>query len=276
MLHLWWNHLLFSVDSHTLLPLFIHPCLLFIRVPGRWIQFGMACGQTFVCPSSLNRCLLPIRSVGDGRGGRNKPWQVASPSPCSLAVGVPNLMSLSVAADVAIKWYWKDVKALGIQPGTSLWCPSCKNTNGSIWLPSCMIIETFSVQTVSLSVQRWLRWLAGWQLSNDKICMPPSNGVCCWHDSRRRGGWGERVRPLLKREGEQHGKESWQTESALSFHQCNSWLLGDQPPACQAERISSRGRAKRKNSSDGNNKGLKAGTNVRIDRPGEKQKLRWV
>lgn len=162
MLHLWWNHLLFSVYSHTLLPLFIHPCLLFIRVPGRWIQFGMACVQTFVCPSSLNRCLLPIRFVGDGRGGRNKPWQVASPSPRSLAVGVSNLMSLSVAADVAIRSYWKDVKALGIKPGISLSCPSCKNTNGSIWLLSCIITETFSVQTVSLSVQRWLSWLADW------------------------------------------------------------------------------------------------------------------
>lgn len=59
-------------------------------------------------------------------------------------------------------------------------------------------------------------------------------------------------------------------KSSLSFHQCNSWLLGDQPPACQAERISGRGWAKRKkeekNSSEGNNKGLKAVTNGCIDR----------
>lgn len=116
------------------------------------------------------------------------PWQVASPSPCSLAVGVSNLMSLSVAADVAITWDWKVVKALGIQPGTSLWCPSCKNTNGSIWLPSCMIIETFSVGTKMASLAGWLAgWPAGWLLFTDKIRLPSSNGVCCWHYSKRKG-----------------------------------------------------------------------------------------
>lgn len=150
-----------------------------------------------------------------------------------------------MAADVVITCYWKDVKALGIQPGTSLSRPSCKNTNGSIWLPSCIIIETFSVQTVSLSVQRWLGWLADW-FSMTKFACPHLMASAVDMTPGVGGG----VRPLLKREGEQHGRESRQTESSLSFQ-----LLGDQPPACQAERISGRGRAKRKNSEIENRKG---------------------
>lgn len=264
MLHLWWTRLFLGVCAHTLLSLFIHPCLLSIRVPGRWIQFGMACVQTGVCPSPLNRCFLPIRFVGDGSAGRNKPWQVASPSRRSLAVSVSTLMSLSVAADMAITCYWKDVKALGIQPGTSLSCPSCKNTNGSIWLPSCIIIETFSVQTVSLSGQRWLSWLADWFPMTKFAClllmvsavdMTPGEG----------GEGGTKKSP--------HGRESWQTERSLSFRLCNSWLRSDPPPACQAERISGRGRPKRKKNADGNNKAV---TDVSIDGAGDKQKLRRV
>lgn len=121
MFHLWQNHLLFSVYSHTLPLLFIHPRLLFISVPGRWIQFGKACGQTFVCPSSLNCCLLAIRFVGDGSEGKGRKKKTLTGCQ-SITVQFSSRClrrnePARVATDVAITCYWKGVKA----PGNPTW-----------------------------------------------------------------------------------------------------------------------------------------------------------
>lgn len=78
----------------------------------------------------------------------------------------------------------KTSRPLGIQPETSLSRPSCKNTNGSIWLPSLPIIIEISL---SRQRQRWLSWLADW-FPITKIYMSSSNGACYWRDCRRRGG----------------------------------------------------------------------------------------
>lgn len=190
------------------------------------------------------------------------------------AVSISNLMSLSVAADMATTCYNQRVKALGIHPRTSLSCPLCKNTNGLIWNLSCIIIETSSVQTASLSIQRWLSWLADWfpmtkfacpQLMVSAVDMTPGEekACYCWKGRVGRAAW----------DGRADKQKAPSVFISVTLGCSVISLLHAKQSASAAE---GRQRQKGKFALMATNKGLKPVTNVCVHRAGEKQKLRWA
>lgn len=187
VLHLWWNHLFIRcLLPHTAAsvysPLFAL-CKRAREVDPIWN--GMRTKQSFVrLPLTAAYFQSGLRAMGGG--GRNKPWRVASPSPRSLAVGVSDLNEL----------------VCGCRRGDNLLLERCQGPRESNLEPPCHVLHVkkktqmalfgspslpFSVQTESLSGQRRLSWLTDW-FPMTKFARPPSNGVCCWHDSRSGGG----------------------------------------------------------------------------------------